>query len=144
MASTSMLMATTGGMWRRAGVKPLGLGEGAGKAVEDVAVGGVGQGEARGDHLVDEVVGDEHALAHEVFGHDAEGGVVGAVLAEEVAGGDLRDAELGHQSLAWVPLPTPGAPRRRTGPGRKAVCVGLEIVVNVRDSLVLEAERTRG
>jgi hypothetical protein len=26
--------------------------------------------------------------------------------------------------LAWVPLPTPGAPRRRTGPGRKSKSAG--------------------
>src|ERR1700722_16162500 len=28
------------------------------------------------------------------------------------------------RALAWVPLPTPGAPRRRTGPGRKFFSAG--------------------
>src|ERR1700754_396949 len=38
-------------------------------------------------------------------------------------------------SLAWVPLPTPGAPRRRTGPGTKFSFAGAgerlaEFIVN--------------
>src|ERR1700692_2454539 len=28
------------------------------------------------------------------------------------------------RALAWVPLPTPGAPKRRTGPGRKSMSAG--------------------
>src|SRR5258708_35708486 len=28
------------------------------------------------------------------------------------------------RALAWVPLPTPGAPKRRTGPGRKSLSTG--------------------
>src|SRR5271156_2928853 len=28
------------------------------------------------------------------------------------------------RALAWVPLPTPGAPKRRTGPGRKCLSAG--------------------
>ena len=65
-----MLMATTGTLpaFARGSVEPLGLGEGAGEAVEDVAVGGVGVGEAVGNHLVDEVVGDQDASAHKIFG----------------------------------------------------------------------------
>src|SRR6202035_3661746 len=44
-------------------------------------------------------------------------------------------------ALSWVPFPTPGAPKRRTGPGRKSLSAGailgsvIMLVVNGLSSL---------
>jgi hypothetical protein len=59
----------------------------------------VGLPEAVGDHLVDEVVGDEGSLIDQGLGYFAEGGPIGDIGAEDVPGGDLRDAIFGHQRL---------------------------------------------
>src|ERR1700679_47531 len=43
------------------------------------------------------------------------------------------------KALAWVPLPTPGAPRRRTGPGRKFFSAGAvmgSVIVLVVNGLI--------
>ena len=71
----------------------IGLGNGAGKAVEQVALGAVRLLQALGDQPDDDVVGHEAAGFHDLLRLQAErrAGLDGG--AQHVAGGDLRDAE---------------------------------------------------
>ena len=105
-------------------VEPLGLRQGSRKAVEDVAVLGVGLGEPGGDHLVDEVVGNELALAHKVFGEHAQWRVVATVLAEEIPGGDLGDSELGHEKLSLRAFANAGRAKQEYRAGEEVARVG--------------------
>ena len=82
----------------------------------------------RGNHVIYKVVRDELTLIHQGLWPLCPSSVpLADVGAEDVAGRDLRNAELGHEELAWVPLPTPGAPKRRTGPGRKLLSAGAAV-----------------
>ena len=105
-------------------VEPLGLRKGSRKAVEDVAVLGVGLGEPGGDHLVDEVIGDELALAHEVFGKHSQGCVVATVLAQEIPRGDLGDSELGHEELSLRAFANAGCAEQKNGAGKEIARIG--------------------
>jgi hypothetical protein len=91
------------------GVEPLGLGEGPGEAVEDEPVV-VELGEGLRHEPVRHGVRDELAAVHIRAGLDADGGLVLERGAEEVARGDLHQAEPVRQEAAWVPLPAPGGP----------------------------------
>ncbi len=106
-------------------IEPLGLIEGAGEAVEDEAAADVGLGEAVGDHLVDEIVGDELALVHQALGGSAELGSAGDVIAQEVAGGDLRNSILSHQELGLSAFADAGGSQKEDRPGQEVgVCRG--------------------
>ena len=70
----------------------VGLGEGAGEAVEEEDVGGGVGVEDFFDHLGDEGVGDEVAGVHVGFGLEAGGGALLDGTAQEVAGGEVADA----------------------------------------------------
>ena len=98
-------------------IQPLGLSQGAGKAIEDVAAPSVRLGEAVRDHLVHEVV-------RRRAGPDPSGSWAASpssvsacdVLAQEVAGGDLRDAELGHEELGLGALADAGRSQKENRP----------------------------
>ncbi len=87
-------------------VELLDLGEGARVAVEQEAGLGVGLVDAVADHRVGDLVGDVLAGVHVALGLDGRAAVpCGDVGAEDVAGGDRRDAvvlgdELGLGALA--------------------------------------------
>ena len=71
-----------------------GLGHGAREAVEQHAPFGVRLVEARVDHPDDQVVGHESAGVHDRLGLATEGRVARNLVAEHVAGRDVRHAEL--------------------------------------------------
>ena len=70
----------------------IGLGQGAGKAVEQEAGGAIGLGDPLLDQADDDVVAHQRAGVHHLLGREAErrAGLDGG--AQHVAGGDLRDA----------------------------------------------------
>ena len=77
----------------------LGLGDGAGHAVQDKALGAVGLGQPLLQDADDDVVRHKAAGVHVALGLQAH---LGAVLdggAQDVAGGDCRDAQLGGEDL---------------------------------------------
>ena len=56
------------------------------------------------------MVGDVFAAVHERPRLDAQRRPLLHVLAQDVAGGDLRDVEPVHQALSLRPFPAPGGP----------------------------------
>ncbi len=75
------------------GVELVDLREGAGVAVEQEALFGVGLADAGADHPVSDLVGHVLSGIHEALGLEAKGGALGDVATEDVAGGDGRDTE---------------------------------------------------
>ena len=72
-------------------VESLGLGDVAGKTVEDEAALGVGLAETLSDHRQHDVVGDQLAGVHGRLGLNTELSTVTDLRAEQVTGGDLRN-----------------------------------------------------
>ena len=66
---------------------------GAGVAVQEEALGGVGGGQALLDHRVGHGVGDVLALVHVLLGLLAQLGGPRRIGAEDIAGGDGRDGQ---------------------------------------------------
>ena len=85
-----------------------GLPHGAGVAVQDAAPGHVGAGQPLLDHGVGDVVGDQAAAVHDGLDALADLGAARLVVAEHVAGGDVRDGEGAGQHLGLGPLPGAG------------------------------------
>ena len=69
------------------------------KAVQQEAVAGVIGGHPARDHLHDQLVGDEVAVLHVLARALAKHGALGDLGAEDVAGGDVRQAEVLAQPL---------------------------------------------
>ena len=76
-----------------------GLRHGAGKAVQQEPVRAGGGGQRLVDDAVDDLVGHQLAGVHQRLGPLAQRGAVGHRLAQDVAGGELRDAEAGREPL---------------------------------------------
>ena len=76
-----------------------GLRDGAREAVEDESVGAFRRGEAGGDHVGHDLVGDELAGLHAGFRLFAEFGAGCHFAAEDFAGGDVRELFLRHQGI---------------------------------------------
>ena len=75
------------------GVEGLGLGDGAGKAVEDEAALGIRLFDPVGDDADDDVVGDKIAPIHDLLGLDADGRPGRHRCTEHVAGRELGYAQ---------------------------------------------------
>ena len=93
----------------------LGLFDGAREPVQDVAAG-LGRGEDRfAQHVHHNAVGDQVAVVDKGLDGLPERCPFPDVLAQQVATGDVRNAEPCRQRLSLCALPAPGAPisRRR-------------------------------
>src|SRR6185436_12605142 len=79
-----------------------------GEAVEDVALRGVAPAEALLDDAHHELIRDERAQVDELLHFLAERGVLAGGAAEDVAGGDVGDAEGFRELLGLGALPDRG------------------------------------
>src|SRR3954453_14215785 len=77
----------------------VGLGDLPREAVEQEAVLGLGAVQGLQDHADDEPVGDEVARVHVLLGLPAELGALGDGGAQDVAGGEVREAEVVREAL---------------------------------------------
>ena len=85
-------------------VEGVGLGDGAGKAIEQTAGGGVGLVEAVEQHADGDVVGDEGAFVDVGLGGTAEVGPTTQVVAKHVAAGDVGESGGVGQVLSLGPF----------------------------------------
>ena len=90
------------------GIERLGLRDVAREAVEQEAALRVGLRDAVDQHLDHQRVGHELAGLHEVLRAPAELRAVAQVRAQHVAGGDVRQPELGGEPWCLRPLPRAG------------------------------------
>ena len=101
----------------------------------------VGLGEAIHHHAHDELVGNVLAAVHECPGPDAEPGATLHVLAQDVTGRDLRDAEAIHQQLGLRSLPAPAV---RAAPAASAPTSGsLRSVASAAETRSVSSSRAR-
>lgn len=91
-------------------IQPFGLGKRSGKTIQDVSGRRVRLCEANRDHLVHQIVGYKLPLPHQVIGQHTQFSVIPAMLPEEVAGGNLRDAKAGDEELRLGALTAAGRP----------------------------------
>ncbi len=101
-----------GGLERHAhrlqhGVEGFGLGNVAGKSVEDEPVVGVRFGEAFADDAEDDLIADQLARIHGFLGPQSEGGACCHRRPQQITRGDLWDLVLLHQQLRLRPFPGP-------------------------------------
>ena len=104
-------------------VDPFCLVDGAGIAVQDVSAAGVRFGQTIGYELVHQVVWDQKALLHQVFGHRCLGRLRldGIALdgTQDVSGRDLRDAVPGHEELGLRAFADARGSQKEDRPGQK-------------------------
>src|SRR4051812_7360136 len=81
-------------------IKPFCLPQGSRITIQNIAPVYVGLGESRPHHVVHHVIGNELSLIHQTFGCFAKIGSARDVVAKNVAGGDLGDAEVSHEALS--------------------------------------------
>jgi len=79
------------------------------EAIEDIAEARIRLPEAVGDHLVDEVIGDQYPLIDERLRRPAKLSSILDVGAEDVPGGYLRDSIESHQCLRLGSLSNSGS-----------------------------------
>src|SRR5699024_5680587 len=72
----------------------VGLLDGAGETIQEETLGGVGLGQTGLDHAGGDIGGHQLAGINVLLGLDAERGALADVGAEQISGGDVRDAEL--------------------------------------------------
>ena len=89
-------------------VEKFGLLERARIAIQDVPAMRVVLLQAVENHLVDDLVVHQQPCAHDLFRLEPQLGAAGDVAAQQVAGGDLRNAVLGDQQLCLRTLANAG------------------------------------
>ena len=91
-----------------------GLLDGARVAVQDETLGHVGIVQTVVNELVGQFRGHQVTGVEVALGLQAEFGAFANVVPEQVAGGNLRDAELFFELLGLRALPAPGGPSKTT------------------------------
>ena len=112
----------------RCAVQPLGLAKRPRIAVEDVAALNVRLRKPRTHHIVHHLVRDKLALVHQTLGSFTEIGPARDIVAQDIAGRDLGDAEVSHQELSLGSLSDAGSSQKENRPGQKASLPGPESV----------------
>ena len=75
------------------------LSDGAREAIQNIAMLAIRLGQTFLDHGNDHLIGNQLALVNIALGVQTRGGLLADCTAEHIAGGNLRDAQLLHQSL---------------------------------------------
>jgi hypothetical protein len=85
---------------------------GARESVQDESLLRIGSLDPIEDHLNDEVIGDVVTSIHDGLCADPQGSLTLDMFTEQVAGGDLRDAQTLAESTSLGPLPGPRGPEQ--------------------------------
>ena len=99
-------------------VERLGLGTGAGEAVQDHAAGGIGSGQPLQEHAHGHLVGDQRSALHVRLGGDPEGGPFADGGPEEITRGHPGKAQVASQDVGLGALARPGCTKQDEDPHR--------------------------
>ena len=103
---------------RQPGIQPLRLAQGSRIAIQNVAANGIRLLQPFCDHLVDQIVGNQLARIHDLGGQQPQSGVPFNRWSRSKSPVEIWGMpQAAMIPLAWVPLPTPGAPISSMGPG---------------------------
>ena len=125
----------------KSGVQSLGLRDGAGEAVHEEALGGVGFLQPVLDDADDHAVGDQVAGVHVLLGFQAHGGLVLDRVAQDVAGGDVGDAVLGHDTAGLGALAGSGRAQQDEIELRSCAVPSLSLPALLEEALVVAHEQ---